>query len=394
MIKKVPIIDSPIGPRDLIYAMGRAGDKFTITELEAAMSRHTGCRYAHAADSGIASLYIILKALSAASNKTEVILPAYTAGSLVVAVRKAGLRPVLADVSMKDFNADTGSIVRAVTGDTLAVVCVHMFGVEMSGIRELKGSLPAGVAVIEDCAQAMGSRIGPSPVGRFGDVAFFSFNRGKNIAACGGGCIVTDDAGISESVTRIKNSLGLARTRLEVISLLKLAAFAAAVNPYIYGTFFGIISRFKDTAPPMDFDAAEISCFDAALAISLIGRFEEYARRRNENGIFLLNALGGIGGVTVPSIPALDRPVFNRFPVVFRDHAARDAALEMLWSSGVESSRMYVRPLHHMFDLGYRREGFPNACEIARRILTLPVHPSVGRRDLARCVEAIRRAVK
>jgi dTDP-4-amino-4,6-dideoxygalactose transaminase len=394
MIRKVPIIDSPVGPSDIVYALSRSADRFAVPELETIMSGHTGCRYIHTVDSGIAALYIILKALSAVSAKTEVILPAYTAGSLVVAVRRAGLSPVLCDISFRDFNCDADAILRTVSDRTLAVVCVHMFGVEMAGIKDLKARLPAGVTLVEDCAQAMGSSIGGAPVGSFGDVSFFSFNRGKNLAACGGGCIATNIGGMSESISRVKSRMGMARGRSEIMSLLKLAAFAAAVNPYVYGALFGLISRFKDTAPPLDFEIAEMSFFDAALTVKLFRRFGAMSEKRHANGIFLTKALKDMTGLTLPSVSGPGKTIFNRFPVVFKDCRARDRAMRAIWRSGVESSRMYLRPLHHMFDLGYRREDFPNACALAQGILTLPVHPSVGSKDLARSVEAVRESLR
>jgi dTDP-4-amino-4,6-dideoxygalactose transaminase len=55
---------------------------------------------------------------------------------------------------------------------------------------------------------------------------------------------------------------------------------------------------------------------------------------------------------------------------------------------------MYLRPLHHMFDLGYAKEDFPNACYVAQRLLALPVHPSVSREELLRAVDIIRGATR
>lgn len=394
MIRKTPIIDSPVGPADLAYAACRAADAFTIPELEEAMSRRSGCRYVHLADSGIAAFYIILKAISAGSYRTEVVLPAYTAGSLVVAVRKAGLKPVLCDVSMKDFNADTAGMLKAVSDRTLAVTGIHMFGIESSGMADLKRAMPPEVVLIEDCCQSMGTTAKGRAVGTFGDVAFFSFNRGKNLPVCGGGCITTNDAGISEAIVRAKTTMGCLGHRFDIVPLFRMLAFAPAVNPYIYGIFYGLISRFKDNAPPADFDTGGISYFQAALALSLLKRFDSMAARRYENGQFLTTALKGMKGLTVPEIETVNRTAFNRFPVVFNERPARDRAAVNILRAGVENSRMYLRPLHHMFDLGYHREEFPNACAVAEGMLALPVHPSVRRGDLSRAVEAIREALK
>ncbi len=394
MIRKTPIIDSSVKAGDIAYALKRPNDALILPEFEAAMSRHANCRYIYPVNSGIAAFYIILKAVSGDSRKTEVVLPAYTAGSLVVAVRKAGLTPVLCDISLEDFNSDPEAMIKAVSDRTLAVLCVHMYGITMSAIEGLKQKLPPGVIVIEDCAQAMGSAIGGKLVGSFGDVSFFSFNRGKNLPIFGGGCIATNDAGISEAITCAVKSYAAGKGESAVSTLLKVAAVSTALNPYVYGACYNFISRFKSDSPPLDFSVGRIGRCQAALAFSILRRFELMAAQRRENGMLLINGLKGLKEITVPEVSGRGSMAFNRFPIVITDRGSRDMVARRLWRAGIESSRMYNRPLHHMFDLGYGAGEFPNACYAAQRLLALPVHPSIGRDCLSRAVDVIRGALK
>ncbi|RLI00750.1 transcriptional regulator, partial [Candidatus Bathyarchaeota archaeon] len=62
-----------------------------------------------------------------------------------------------------------------------------------------------------------------------------------------------------------------------------------------------------------------------------------------------------------------------------------------LWKVGIETSSMYIKPLHHIFDLGYRKEEFPNACYFAQHLLTLPTHPIMTERQLDKIIEIIRK---
>lgn len=390
MIQKTPIIDSSVTSGDIAYAIKRSNDALVLPEFEAAMSGHANCRYIYPVNSGIAAFYIILKALSGDSHKTEVVLPAYTAGSLVVAVRKAGLTPVLCDISLNDFNSDPEAMIKTVSDKTLAVLCVHMYGITMSAIEGLKQRLPAGVTVIEDCAQAMGSAIGGKPVGSFGDVSFFSFNRGKNLSVFGGGCIATNDAGISEAIARTVKSSATGKGEPGVLTLLKAITVSLALNPYVYGACFGLISRFKSDSPPLDFSVGRIGACQAALALSILRRFDLIAAQRRENGMLLINGLKGLKEITVPEVSGRGSPVFNRFPIVLTNRGSRDIVARRLWRAGIESSRMYNRPLHHLFDLGYGAGEFPNACYAAERLLTLPVHPSICRDRLSKAVYVIR----
>jgi dTDP-4-amino-4,6-dideoxygalactose transaminase len=369
-------------------------DPAVFARLASAMSSHTLCRYAFPVSSGTAALYLILKAIMPRPGRTEVVLPAYTAGSLVVAIRKAGLVPVPADISLRDFNGDARAMASAVSERTLAVVAVHMFGIGMDTISDLKRSIGSGAVLIEDCCQAMGSSIGSKTVGALGDVSFFSFGRGKNLSACGGGCIMTDDGSLARSLDAVTGGLRPAGHLAVARQLAAAAAVGLAVNPWIYGLLGPVVSRFKETAPPLDFDIAQISGFQAALALAGIAGLRDAVSRRNEHGGFLMKELRDLPGLRLPEPGHGDRPAYNRFPVLFEDRLRLERALDAVRRAGAEGSRMYSRPLHHMFDLGRRKDELPNACYLAERLITLPVYPSVDRRAIAAMAEAVRRSVR
>ena len=391
MIRKIPIIAPSATPGDIAHAIRRAGSASrTRAEFESAISGYAGSRYVYPVNSGIAAFYVILKALSRLSRKVEVLLPAYTAGSLVVAVRKAGLKPILYDISLKDFNGDIDSLKLAISERTLAAVCVHMFGIGMAGIAGLREKLPQDVALVEDCAQAMGSAIGGTAVGDFGDTAFFSFNRGKNLPLFGGGFISTKNDKIAAVIKEETEPLTEEGLFAKLSAPLKLLAFSIAADPAIYGPAFSLVSRFKETVPPLDFTVRKMSNFQAGLGLILLEKRKELFLRRLQNGMALIEALKNVGGIVLPEIPSNSRPIFNRLPIIFKEPARRDLAAKKLWDGGVETSLMYIKPLHHMFDLGYARDEFPNAVYCAERLLVLPVHPLVGEDAIAQMVKIIK----
>lgn len=394
MIRKLPIIGSEAKIDDIFHAFRSSGDKQALADFRNMLSVISGGRSIYTVNSGIAAFYITLKALSKLSGAKEVILPAYTAGSLVVAVRKAGLVPVLCDISPKNFNMDLDAAVRSVSDRTLAVVAVHMFGMVIKGIDGLRSALPDKVYLVEDCCQAMGSIISGSPVGKYGDVSFFSFNRGKNLPLCAGGFISTEDHSIAKSIEPETADLEAKSAAGELAELFKVLAVTAATNPFIYGAGYGLVSRFKESTPPRDFTVGQMSDFQSALGIRLLKRLEEFSAKRYNNGTYLIDRLKGEDGLICPEIAASSRPAFSRMPIVFRDLEKRSLAEHQMASKGIETSRMYLRPLHYMFDLGYDRAAFPNANYVAERLLTLPVHPGVRKRDLDRMVDAIKKALK
>ena len=390
MIRKIPIIGPSATLDDIARAIARSGNASVRAEFESAISGYAGSRYIYPVNSGIAAFYVILKALSRLSRRTEVLLPAYTAGSLVVAVRKAGLKAVLYDISLKDLNGDIDSLARAVSDRTLAVVCVHMFGIGMAGITGLRKKLPQDVVLVEDCAQAMGSDITGTAVGNFGDTAFFSFNRGKNLPLSGGGFISTNNDRIAAALKEESGPLAEEGLLSKLSAPLKVLAFSIASEPAIYGPAFSLISRFKETAPPKDFTVKKMNYFQAGLGLRLLEKREDIFLRRYHNGMALMEALKNVSGIILPEIPANSRSIFNRMPILFKEPAKRDLAAEKLWDGGVETSTMYIKPLHHMFDLGYNKDEFPNAVYCAERLLVLPAHPLVNKDAITRMVKIIK----
>ena len=374
----------------MLTALARSKDSRARDEFASALSGYAGSKYVYLSNSGISSFYIILRALKQRYAQKEVVLPAYTAGSLVVAAQKAGLKVVLCDISLEDFNADRAALMGAVSDKTLAATVVHMFGIGVEYIENLRKDIRPDVFIIEDCAQAMGTIINNRRVGAFADASFFSFARGKNLTAYGGGSIMTRSEKMYDSIRPNYDELIKPYTKKDSVRLpLETLIFCLAVNPVIYGLGYPLISRFKDVRPPKDFSIKTMTPFQAALALALMKQIDALSLKRFENGIFLINALNSLKGLTLPKISSASRPAFNRLPVLFRDLDARGEVERRMARAGIETSRMYSKPLHHIFDLGYKKESFPNACYLAEHLLTFPVHPSVRENDLARMADII-----
>ncbi|MBN1527373.1 MAG: DegT/DnrJ/EryC1/StrS family aminotransferase [Candidatus Omnitrophica bacterium] len=388
MIKKLPIIDAPIGlgrmAGSLIGMGGASCDMF-----RQALHRYVAPSRIYLANSGTTCLYLILKALAKRSPRKEVILPAYTAGNVVVAVRQAGLRPVLCGIKFSDFNMDAEEALKAVCGDTLAVVAVHMFGVGMSDIGQLAERLPQDVFLIEDCAQSMGTSVGGKLTGSFGDASFFSFNRGKNLPLGGGGCIATEDEELAGWIEEESRQLKPQSLLSEFAMFFKSSLVSLALNPYIYGMGYVLIAPFKSDKPVRRFAVRTMGKFTASCGLSLIEIAEGLLSARQMNAIFLADILKDLKSVTLPATGKDSRTVFNRMPILFKDGQTVEKVRKALRRAGIESSRMYFQPLHHMFNLGYMHDEFPNACYFAERVLTLPIHPSVTEEDLLKMADVI-----
>ena len=390
-IKKIPITASELSFIDVLTSIKYLNSRNLGQDLLCdSFIKKTGASHWFFMNSGLAGFFLILKTLKKSSSKKEVVIPAYTAGSLVVAIKKAELTPVLCDISLETFNLDLDQLGAIVGGNTLCIVGVHMFGLVLGGIGSLKSRFP-DVIILEDACQSFGSLMSGVPVGSSGDIGFFSFNKGKNLPTFGGGAITTNDSLLAEQLKQeSKFVLELKYSFWETLKLVfKLFALCLAVNKYVYGTFFNLIAKFKDTNPPEDVILGSYTNFQAGLANRLITKNEKIAKKRFKNGKTIIDALSQIEGVLCPRIDDNTMPAFNRLPILFKDINQRSAIEEKLSACGYETSRMYGKPLHEMFALGYKRGDFPNAEYLADHLLTLPTHPLLIDKDIKTIIAAI-----
>jgi len=392
-LSKVPIIGDKLTIIDCFAALGESLRKRPRqNKFLKILSLYIKTKHLFLFSSGIASFYAALTVIKQGSGKREVILPAYTASSLVAAVKKIGLVPKLCDISLDDFNLEVLELADVVNERTLAIVGIHMFGLPMAGFKELKEKFK-DVYLIEDCAQSFGSQIDNEPVGRLGDFSLFSFNRGKNFPLFGGGCLATDSDSLAERISSVYKAVCLRQSlSRNFIDFIKALAFTLAINPYIYGSFYDLISCFKDTAPPKDVFIGEMSPFQKSLGEIFSLKIKASIKQRINNATFLINGLKDVESLCLPKIKNNLRPIFNRLPILFNSKNCLEKAEHKLALLGIESSRMYLKPLHHIFDLGYNSEEFPNANKLAENLLVLPVHPLVKSKHLNQIILALKEA--
>ncbi|HDH53142.1 MAG TPA: DegT/DnrJ/EryC1/StrS aminotransferase family protein, partial [Nitrospirae bacterium] len=250
MMKKMPVIGYRIPLSDLLSGLMGFVSSSSKDEFRDILSGFIKSRHVSFMNSGISAFYIALLALKKRSHRTEVVLPAYTAPSLVVAVNKAGLKPVLCDISLEDFNMDTDALLKMISSETLCVVCVHMFGMPVRNIEQIKHDLSDDIFLLEDCAQAMGSKTGGRFTGGFGDLAVFSFNRGKNLPTYGGGGIFTNSDELAADIENIVNNLRMPGLIHEISLFLKFICLSIVFRPVFYSLLYPFISQFKEDRVP------------------------------------------------------------------------------------------------------------------------------------------------
>ncbi len=395
MSLRTPSAGTPVSSFDILKGLAFTFHR-PITTFESLIKAYTAQKYCYFTNSGTTAFYVILKALKTLSKRTEVVLPAYTAPSLILPIKKAGLKPVLCDISLTTFNMDVQSLQTHINENTLCIVPVHMFGLP-TGMKVL-GEIARrhAIFVVEDAASSLGATIDGHPTGAFGDVGFYSFNRGKNLSTLSGGCIVTGRAEIADAIKAECLRLPIPGLSSKLKIAVKLIALSLAVRPVFYTLFYRFISRLKYTALHTGFDSFAYTKFQAGMGCALFKRASNIFNARHGHGMFLFGALRGLKGIRLPEPLPHTVPVFNQFPVLFDSEAAKEDIFARINGSGVESTKLYPDPIHRAHDLGYDLDNdpFPNATYFSRRLLLIPTHPMMDNEKLSRVVTMIKEGLK
>ena len=168
-----------------------------------------GHGHALAVSSGTAALSIALSALEVGPGD-EVLVTGYMWVSCISAIVRAGAIPRLVDID-DTFCMDPADLEAKIGPRSRAILLVHMSGAPGHVAEIAAIARKYGIGLIEACAQAAGGSQNGTPVGRFGDIATFSFQLNKNMTSGDGGMIVSDDDALFRRIVAL-HDLGYART--------------------------------------------------------------------------------------------------------------------------------------------------------------------------------------
>ena len=182
-----------------------------IAEFEDRFATFTGAKHAIGVCNGTVALHLALVTLGIGPGD-EVIVPTLTYIAAVNAIAYTGATPVFVDSLPDTWQMDPADVERKITPRTKGIMAVHLYGhpCEMDALAAL--AREQDIFLIEDCAEAFGSRFKGRHVGTFGDIACFSFFGNKTITTGEGGMVITDDKTLFERARHFKGQ-GLAEHR-------------------------------------------------------------------------------------------------------------------------------------------------------------------------------------
>lgn len=176
-----------------------------VEQFESAWADYCDTRYCVGVSSGTAALELALRAIGIGPGD-EVIVPANTFIATAAAVAVIGAEPVFVDVDPATLLLTADAVRAALTPRTAAVIPVHLYGqpANMDSINRVAAE--AGLAVVEDAAQAHGATWNGRKAGGLGTAGCFSFYPGKNLGAFGdAGAVVTNDRALAQKIRALSN---------------------------------------------------------------------------------------------------------------------------------------------------------------------------------------------
>ena len=316
-----------------------------VKELEQKFAAYLGARHAVTVTNGTAALHLALVAAGIGPGD-EVIVPTFTMIASAAAVCYTGAKPVFVDCERDTFNIDVARIPEKLTARTRAIMPVHIYGLpcDMAPLTAL--AKKHGVLVLEDAAEAIGSRYDGKPCGAIGELGCFSFFANKAITTGEGGMVVTSDDKLAEGLRYYKN----------------LCFPLDGPRRYVH-EHVGFNYRMPNTV--------------AAIGLAQLERVDDYVGMRRENARRYNERLRGERGVTIPVDKPYSYNSYWMYSILIEDDfgRSRDEVMKGLGERGIDTRSFFV-PMHQQAALlayGAETSGsYPNSEHVSPRGLYLP----------------------
>lgn len=334
-----------------------------VEEFEAAFASHIGVKFAVSTSSGTTAVHLALRSLGVQPGD-EVIVPTLTFVASVNPILECGAVPVLVDSDPLTGTCDVADVAASISSRTVGIVPVHLYGhpAEMNLLRDLAGK--HGLWLLEDAAEAIGSKVRGKRCGSFGDAAVFSFYGNKTLTTGEGGMLVTDDEELS-SRARILRGQGQDPQR----------RYWFIERGYNY--------RMTNVA--------------AAIGVGQVEKAEWHIKRRRETAMRYNEAFASDERISAP--PEADWATNGYWlyaPLLSSDGPySRDEVMELLAEQGIET-RAFFTPMHQLpiFEGLSRGRSFPVADQMADCGINLPSGALLAEGDLERVSTSLKSIVR
>lgn len=405
-MREIGLYFQSINRGDVVAAMSRlAGirDRSSRETLEGQVMARYQAPAAVALGSGRSAIFLWLQAVGVGPGD-EVLVTGFTCLAVIVAVQASGATPVYVDIDPLTLNAPAANVEARTTRRTRAVIVQHTLGNPAVVEPIVARARARGIATLEDCALAVGSRSRGGLVGSFADAAIFSCELSKTLSSGWGGLLLVNDPVVARRVRTLADAVPEPRPTTTMRRTLQAAVSALCYHPSCYAAGkYGVAALFKVGLFRPSTEAAE---YDGTVGAGFLQRMadpqavmvsRQWTRLdRTETSMgeirtALSLALVDAGTVALPVCDRRDTLVSNRVSLLVPDPPH---AVEWFRRRRVEIGRWFDAPISPMpgvpARIGYTPGDCPVAEAVSRHIINLPAHPRMQASDARRVARLAR----
>jgi len=328
-----------------------------VEAFEKEVANYLGVKHAIGVASGTDALWLSLKALGVGPGDLVLTTP-FTFFATASAILNTGATPVFADINPLTFNLDPEKVKEALEGRSpvwqrlglkpekvKVILPVHLYGqaADMDALLEIARQYD--LKVVEDAAQAMGTKYKGQKVGSFGEFGCFSFFPTKNLGAFGdGGLVVTQDDELAEKVRMLR---------------------AHGSKPKYYHHLVGTNSR--------------LDAIQAAILRVKLPHLDKWIEARRNIANIYDSLLGKVEKVKIPYRASYSYHTFHQYTLRILN-GQRDELRSYLKEKGIGTGIYYPLPVHLqpvLKPFGYIEGDFPEAEKACKEVLSLPMWPEL-----------------
>lgn len=346
-----------------------------IGELEAALCKITGAKYAVACSNGTAALHMACQAAGVREGD-EVITTPITFAASANCVLYCGAKPVFADIKEDTYNIDPAQVEALTTEKTRAVVAVDFTGQSVELDRLLSHCRSKNLVLIEDGAHVIGTSYRGKKNGSIADMTTLSFHPVKTVTGGEGGAVLTNSEEYYQRLLLFR-AHGITRDA----SLMK----HEPEGPWYYEQVeLGMNYRMTD--------------MQAALIISQLNKLPLFSKRRKEIVKAYDEAFSKLPGVFVQrEIPESDTTrhlyILRILPEKLKIN--RRQLFDALEAENICCNVHYIPTYYFPYyeKMGYRKGLCPKAEKLYEEIISLPLYYAMTDRDIADVIEAVTKII-
>jgi dTDP-4-amino-4,6-dideoxygalactose transaminase len=326
---------------------------FSVSNFEKEFSAYCGTKYAVAVNSGTSALHLSMIVLGIGSGD-EVIIPANTFIATVWGPLYVGATPVFVDCNPETWEIDETKIEKKITSKTKAIIGVHLYGQPFNVDAVKAVADKHKLFLIEDAAQAHGTKYKGLKVGRFGEMACFSHYPSKNLGSFGeGGSITTDNESYFKRICNLR--------------------VHSSHDKYYYDEL-GFNMRMGGV--------------EAAVLRVKLKYLDQWNARRNEIARMYFSRINN-PKIKMQHQPEWAESCYHLFVVTI---SQRENMIKHLNNHKIFPGMHYPVPCHlqKVFShLGYKKGDLPHAEYLADHCLTLPIFAELSNKDVNYIIEVL-----